>query len=86
MSAHVTHRRPDPSAYVSPADEAQEEAEGIAEKIAMLATEIGEEASEISARAGRGSWRWPYGRAALEALLQDMATMKARLEHIKDMG
>lgn len=86
MSAHTTHRRPDPSAYVSPEEEDREEQQRIALELDTLASAIANETDEIWQRAERGSWRWPAGRAALEALLQDMTTMKARIEQMKDMG
>jgi hypothetical protein len=76
----------DPSAYVSPEEEAREEQQRIALELDTLASAIANETDEIWQRAERGSWRWPAGRAALEALLQDMTTMKARIEQMKDMG
>jgi hypothetical protein len=86
VTAHVTHRRPDPSAYVSPADEVQEETVGIALDLDTAANAIAHETDEIWQRAQRGSWRCPLGRTALEALVQDMAVLKARIEQMKDMG
>lgn len=69
-----------------PSESDKPEADVIAEALAMAATEIGEVCSEITGRAHRGSWRWPFGRAALEQIEQDMAVLKARLEEARDMG
>jgi hypothetical protein len=86
MSAPLTHRRADPSSYVSPEEEAREQQKGIALDLDTLAQEIANVTDKIYDRACSGSWSWPAGRAALEQLMQDMATLKARLEHARDMG
>ena len=74
----------DPAATVSRAQEDQEQAEGIASDLMDDATKISEAAYALYSDAVACNWHCPLSRTQLEALRQDMATMCARLEALRD--
>ncbi len=74
----------DPAATVSRAQEDQEQAEQAAEAMMAHATKISEAAYAIYSDAVACSWRIPRG--GIEQLEQDMVTMVARLEGLRDGG
>jgi hypothetical protein len=73
-----------PDGFVSRAQEDQEQEIGIALDVDTLATAMANVTDDIHRMAEADNWRCVLTKTQLESLKQDMATMCARLEALRE--